>query len=87
MMAGQGLMAAVCLGIVVLLILGASRAARWLPALQRSARPDGALVLLGSLALDGRRRVHLIQAGASHALLLTGGGSDVILGLPPGSGA
>jgi hypothetical protein len=76
-------MAAVWLGVVVLLILAVSRAARWVPALRRSAGPDGALVLLGSLALDGRRRVHLVQAGASHALLLTGGGTDVVLGLPP----
>ncbi|MDE2583530.1 MAG: flagellar biosynthetic protein FliO [Rhodospirillales bacterium] len=42
------------------------------------------LVLETSLALDPRRRVHLLRCADRHVLLLTGGPQDVLLGwLPP----
>ncbi len=80
---GQGVMAVVWLAVVVVLILAASRAARLLPILRQAAQPAGEVVLRGSLALDGRRRVHLVDVGGRQALILTGGATDVLLGLPP----
>ncbi len=79
---GQGLMAVFWLGLVILLIFGASRAARLLPALRQAAQPGGDLILRGSLALDARRRIYLIDAGGRQTLVLTGGSTDVVLGLP-----
>ncbi len=80
--AGQGIMAVIWLAVVVLLILAASRAVRLLPMLRQTAQPAGELMLRGSLALDQRRRLHLVEVGGRQALVLTGGGSDVLLTLP-----
>ena len=82
MPAGQSVMALVWLAVVVLLILAASRAARLLPALRQGIQPSGALALRGSMALDARRRLHLIDAGGHQALVLTGGTTDVVISLP-----
>jgi flagellar protein FliO/FliZ len=41
------------------------------------------LVLRESIALDPRRRVHLVQCGNRHVVLLTGGGQDVVVGWVP----
>jgi|GEM_PF-6659953 hypothetical protein len=84
-MAGEGVQAAfsaIALAAVILLILLAGRAGRLFPAL--GPRPGaGALKLLGSLPLDGRRRLHLIEAAGHQALVLTGGGSDVVALITP----
>ena len=71
-----GAIAALC--IVVLLILLAARGARLLPLMQRN--DAGAVIRLrGTLALDTRRRLHLVEADGRHALVLTGGAQDVLL--------
>jgi len=75
-------MALLSLGMVVLLILGAARVARLLPTL-RQAAPPGEIALRGTMTLDGRRRLYLIEARGQHALVLTGGTTDVVLALPP----
>ncbi len=44
----------------------------------------GRLVTVQSLALDSRRRLHLVACDGRQVLLLTGGGQDVVVGwLPP----
>jgi hypothetical protein len=40
----------------------------------------GRLEAVQAIALDGRRRVHLVRCDDRHVLVLTGGGSDVVLG-------
>jgi flagellar protein FliO/FliZ len=43
-------------------------------------RAGRTLVLRESIALDPRRRIHLVQCGPRQVVLLTGGGHDVIIG-------
>ena len=81
----QGLVAAVWLALIVLLILGASRLARFLPLRLRQAMPqagqapENGMILRGSLALDLRRRLYLVEAGGQPTLILTGGAADLML--------
>jgi hypothetical protein len=77
-LAATGMACAVLAGLVgVILVLG--RVLRpFAP-----ARPRGAGALLvhrDMVALDTRRRLHLIQVGARSVLLLTGGETDVVVG-------
>lgn len=44
------------------------------------ARTGRTLVLRESIALDPRRRIHLVQCGQRQVVLLTGGGHDLIIG-------
>ncbi len=83
---GQGVTAVVSLTVVVLLILGVSRALRLMPALRQATQPSGALALRGSMALDARRRLYLVEVNGRQALILAGGPTDVVLGLSPGDG-
>lgn len=43
-------------------------------------RPGRCLVLRESIALDPRRRIHLVQCGQRQVILLTGGGQDLVVG-------
>jgi flagellar protein FliO/FliZ len=43
-------------------------------------RPGRTLILRESVALDPRRRVHLLQCGQRQVVLLTGGGQDLVIG-------
>ena len=43
-------------------------------------RAGRTLVLRESIALDPRRRVHIVQCGQRQVVLLTGGGQDVVIG-------
>src|SRR5271166_5009541 len=43
-------------------------------------RPGRKLVLCESIALDPRRRIHLVQCGQRQVVLLTGGGQDLVIG-------
>ena len=85
-------MAFVWLAIIVTVILGASRMARFLPRHLRQAIPQagqeqgGALILRGSIALDLRRRVYLVEAAGQSTLILTGGTTDLILAVKAGAG-
>ena len=80
-LAAQAALATACLAAVVLLILGAARAARAVPSLRRAAQMDGPVMLRGSLALDRGRRLHLVEAGGQQALVLTGASGDVMIHL------
>jgi len=43
-------------------------------------RTGRTLVLRESIALDPRRRIHLVQCGQRQVVRLTGGGHDLIIG-------
>ncbi len=80
----QGLWSVLALGAVLLLILGLSWLARQFPAWRNTAGANAAApVLLGSLALDTRRRLHLVEVQGARALVLTGGVTDILVCLPP----
>jgi flagellar protein FliO/FliZ len=64
---------------VLVLILAATRLMQF--GLWRTQpRPGRTLVLRESIALDPRRRIHLVQCGQRQVILLTGGGQDVVIG-------
>lgn len=70
------------LAAVLVLIVVATRLFQF--GLWRSqGRPGRTLVLRESIALDPRRRVHLVQCGQRQVVLLTGGGQDVVIGWMP----
>ena len=80
-----GLGAVLSLGAVLLLILGLSWLVRKFPDWRAGGPPANAAspVLLGSLALDARRRLHLVDVQGARALVLTGGVTDALVCLPP----
>lgn len=55
------------------------RAAGWATA----AGSGRTLILRETIALDARRRVHLVQHADRHVLLLTGGSQDLVIGWIP----
>jgi flagellar protein FliO/FliZ len=64
---------------VLALILGATRifqSGLW----RVQPRPGRTLVIRESIALDPRRRLHLVQCGQRQVVLLTGGGQDLVIG-------
>lgn len=64
---------------VVVLIVAAAKVFQvsgWRP----RQGPARTLILRESIALDPRRRVHLVQCGERRVILLTGGGQDVVVG-------
>jgi flagellar protein FliO/FliZ len=77
------LLALVSLLVVLALILVAGRIAR-AGFLRLTPRAQGGdrIVLVQVLALDPRRRLHLVRCDGRHVLLLTGGGQDLVVGWP-----
>jgi flagellar biogenesis protein FliO len=73
------LTSAVALAGIVGLILLLGRALRH-TTIGRPARQGRLLVVKDTLALDARRRLHLIQHGERSVLLLTGGETDIVVG-------
>ena len=79
----EGLVALVSLGAVLLLIWGLSWLARQVPSWRMAAPAKGAApVLLGSVALDARRRLFLVEVQGEKALVLTGGATEILVCLP-----
>ena len=70
--------AGILIGVIVL-ILGAAKLYRF-SGWKTQSRSDRTLVLRESIALDPRRRVHLVQCGQRQVVLLTGGGQDLLIG-------
>jgi len=64
---------------VLALIWLAGRMAR-LGGMARRPASGGSLAVVDVLALDARRRLHLIRCDERCVLLLTGGGQDVVVG-------
>jgi hypothetical protein len=50
----------------------------------RQAGSARLLIVKDSIALDARRRLHLVQHGDRLVLLLTGGASDIVVGWTDG---
>jgi flagellar biogenesis protein FliO len=73
--------AALCVVIALVLLTGLLARRTW-PGARPPPEPT-ALRLRASLAVDGRRRLHLIEAPGAAVLVLTGGATDVLLVLPP----
>ena len=67
------------LAAVLGLIWAASRAARFGGLAQRPAS-GRRLVVQDVIALDARRRLHLVKCDGRDVLLLTGGAQDVVVG-------
>ncbi len=79
----EGGVAALSLAAVVFAILLAARLARHFR-LAMPAAPGAGPALHGTLPLDARRRLHLVECQGRQALVLTGGATDVVVCLPPG---
>lgn len=72
------LVVAVLIGVLTL-IWAATRLLQfsfWRP----QPRAGRILMLKESIALDPRRRVHIVQCGQRQVVLLTGGGQDLVIG-------
>jgi flagellar protein FliO/FliZ len=64
---------------VLALIWLVGRVARF-GGMARRPASGGALAVQDVLALDARRRLHLIRCNERHVLLLTGGAQDIVVG-------
>jgi flagellar protein FliO/FliZ len=68
---------------VLALIAGAARLIRsspWPRPVRTGARSGRVLAVRESVALDTKRRLHLVQCGERQVVLLTGGTQDVVVG-------
>ncbi len=81
---GQTATAAVALASVLALILILSWIRRKIPMASLRGRTPGLLAIRETLVIDPRRRLHLIEIQGAQALLLTGGGRDILIGWRPG---
>jgi hypothetical protein len=52
--------------------------------LGRPARSGRLLIVTDTIALDTRRRLHLVQHGERSVLLMTGGSNDLVVGWTDG---
>ncbi|WP_419730307.1 hypothetical protein [Lichenicola sp.] len=68
---------ALVIGLIVLLRFGSR-----FVGMGRLRPANTPLILAGQLALDGRRRLHLVGCGSGQVLVLTGGVTDVMLVWP-----
>jgi flagellar protein FliO/FliZ len=74
------LLAGVSLLVVLALVLLAARLARLGGLAPRTALGGDRMALLQVLALDQRRRLHLVRCDGRHVLLLVGGAEDRVVG-------
>lgn len=51
--------------------------------MHRRTTNNRTLILRETVALDPRRRLHLVQCGERQVILLVGGGQDVVVGWMP----
>lgn len=86
--AATWLQAAAALGAVLLLIWGAARMLRASPLGASAARAGRRLRVEETLAIDPRRRVHVLRCGGRGLLLLTGAAGETrLLGWLPDDAA
>ncbi len=64
----------------VLALIGAATRLFQFSLWRSQPRPGRTLILRESIALDPRRRIHLVQCGQRQVVLLTGGGQDLVIG-------
>ncbi|HEY0181464.1 MAG TPA: hypothetical protein VGC09_01540 [Rhodopila sp.] len=72
------LVIAVLVGVIAL--IGAAAKLLQFTGWRVQPRSGRTLILRESIALDARRRVHLVQCGRQQVVLLTGGGQDLVIG-------
>ena len=72
------LVAGVLIGVIALIGMVAKlfQFTAWPP----RPRAGRTLIVRESIALDPRRRIHLVQCGQRQVVLLTGGGQDLVVG-------
>ena len=75
------LVAGALIGVIAL--IGASAKLLHFSGWRAPSRLERILVLRESLALDPRRRIHVVQCGRRQVVLLTGGGNDLVIGWIP----
>ena len=81
------LQAGAALGTVLALVALAGMAARRFWPIPGGKLQNDALRIRATLALDARRRLHLLQTPAGPVLILTGGAQDRLVILPQPQGA
>ena len=64
----------------VLALIGAASRIPYLAIRRPRTKIPRTLIVCESIALDPRRRIHLVQCGQRQVMLLTGGGQDVVIG-------
>jgi flagellar protein FliO/FliZ len=79
-MIGQTMLLVVGALIGVLALIGGAARLFQVGIWRAQPRPGKTLILRESVALDPRRRVHLLQCGQRQVILLTGGGQDLVIG-------
>jgi flagellar protein FliO/FliZ len=72
------LVVGVLIGIIAL--IGATAKLFQFSGWRMRSSPGRTLILRESIALDPRRRIHLVQCGQRQVVLLTGGGQDLVIG-------
>jgi flagellar protein FliO/FliZ len=72
------LVCGVLIGVIVL--IGAAAKLFQFSGWRAQPRSGRTLILRESIALDPRRRIHLVQCGQRQVVLLTGGGQDLVVG-------
>ncbi|MGE0223908.1 MAG: flagellar biosynthetic protein FliO, partial [Acetobacteraceae bacterium] len=75
--------AVAALAVVLALVLFVARLARF-GGIQSRAAGNRLLIIEETIALDPRRRLHLVRCAGRRVLVLTGGGSDTVVGWLPG---
>ncbi len=81
------LQAGAALGTVLALVALAGMAARRFRPIPDGTSQNDALRIRATLALDARRRLHLLHTPAGPVLVLTGGAQDRLVVLPQAQGA
>ncbi len=76
----QTILFAIVVLIGVIALIGAAAKLYGFAGWRPRPRPGRTLVLRESIALDPRRRIHLVQCGQRQVVLLTGGGQDLVIG-------
>ena len=64
----------------VLALIGLSARLFQLSGWRRASRTGRTLIVQETVALDPRRRLHLVQCADRQVILLTGGGQDLVVG-------
>jgi flagellar protein FliO/FliZ len=68
------------IGVVAKLVQFSGWPSAWPIGWRPQPRSGRTLILRESIALDPRRRIHLVQCGQRQVVLLTGGGQDLVIG-------
>lgn len=79
-MTGQTVLLVVGVLTGVLALIGVAAKVFQYAGWRAQTRSGRTLILRESIALDPRRRVHLVQCGQRQLVLLTGGAQDVVIG-------